>query len=348
MSDEARDRLELAIGSEPGRASPPKLMLSDVGHVLERAEATGQRWVTPDHPEWPPGLDDLAHLDPVAGVGGVPLGVWVRGQGRLDDLTAAAVGIVGARSCTTYGAEVAGDLAADCADAGLTVVSGAAFGIDAQAHRGALSLDRPTIAVLACGADLDYPRAHAALLARIRDSGVIVSEYPPGSAAQRHRFLTRNRLIAAMSHGLIVVEAAERSGSLNTMQWSDQLGRHTMAVPGPVTSRQSGGTHRAIREGKAVLVGTGAEAILELVGLSAHGDAPATLGPTRLGSTKLGPVACRVESALGAESLTVGELSRRLRVGIRPVRRALLELKAAGVAAQTKGHDGVEAWFRAP
>ena len=264
LTREARRRLEVSLMHEPGSRSAFEARHShplpqvDADQVLAAAAATGQRWVTPGQSEWPESLDDLAafgeDLDPIGGAMGAPLGLWVRGAGRLDELAATAIAVVGARTCTTYGAEVAGDLAADCADAGFTIISGAAFGIDAQAHRGALSLERPTIAVLACGTDVDYPRAHAAMLSRIGAEGLIVSEYPPGTPPLKHRFLARNRLIAGLSLAVVVVEAARRSGSLNTLHWADQLGRATMAVPGPVTSKQSGGTHEAIRNGKSVLV----------------------------------------------------------------------------------------------
>ncbi len=185
-------------------------------------------------------LDDLDHVEPLHGATGAPLGLWLRGVGHLAELCEQSVAIVGARDCTTYGAECASDLAADCADAGWTVISGAAYGVDGCAHRGAFLMNAPTVAVLACGADLDYPKAHGALIARIVEMGVVISEQAPGEPPL-NRFLSRNRLIAALTQGTVVIEAAERSGSLNTLNWADQLGRTTMALPGPVTSQQSPG-----------------------------------------------------------------------------------------------------------
>lgn len=223
--------------------------------LIETASAQHLRWITPGHPQWPRRLDDLDHLTAQAGATGAPVGLWVRGEGHLARLVEQSVAIVGARSATSYGIEQAGELAADVADLGHSVISGAAFGIDAAAHRGALATGGITLAVLAGGADVDSPRAHTALLARVIDSGgLIVSEQPPGSEPLRSRFLSRNRLIAALASGTVVVEAARRSGSLNTLHWADRLGRPTMVVPGPVTSAQSGGTHQAVRDGKAVLV----------------------------------------------------------------------------------------------
>lgn len=244
------------------------------------AEVVGLRWVVPGDRTWPQQLDDLDHVEPLQGATGAPLGLWIRGSGNLAKLTAASVAVVGARDCTPYGAEAASEIAADAAASDVTVVSGAAFGIDASAHRGALAMGRATVAVLACDAATDYPRAHAALLSRIAESGLIVSEQPPGQAPTKARFLSRNRLIAALAGGTVVVEARRRSGSLNTLHWADRLGRSTMAVPGPVTSQQSGGTHQAVRDGKAVLVTGGPDVLSELAGLGATESEPATTPST--------------------------------------------------------------------
>jgi DNA processing protein len=146
-------------------------------------------------------------------------------------------------------------------------VSGAAFGIDQAAHRGALAVRGPTVAVLACGVDRNYPAAHEGLLRHIADTGVVVSEAPPGCAPTRVRFLSRNRLIAALCQGTVVVEAAVRSGALNTANWTERVGRVLMGVPGPVTSAPSQGVHQLVRKGAATLVSSGAE-VLELVGAS--------------------------------------------------------------------------------
>lgn len=232
---------------------------------LERASARGIRFVVPGDDEWPGCLDDLAHAPGLHERGGVPVGVWCRGPLRLDEVAERAVAVVGSRSATTYGAAVATDIAATLARESWTVVSGAAFGIDQAAHRGALSSRGPTVAVLACGADRAYPAAHRNLIDYLADVGLVASEAPPGCAPTRIRFLARNRIIAALARGAVVVEAAVRSGALNTASWAAGLGRTVMGVPGPVTSAPSAGVHQLIRVRNALLVTSGEE-VLEAVG----------------------------------------------------------------------------------
>lgn len=231
---------------------------------LERAARAGYRFVCPGDPEWPRRLGDLDHAAQLNGRGGAPLGLWVRGTGRLDALLDRSVSVVGSRSATTYGAAVAGEIAADLTAAGVTVVSGAAYGIDQAAHRGALAARGPTVAVLACGVDRAYPAAHRDLLRYVADTGLVVSEVPPGSAPTKLRFLARNRIIATISLGTVVVEAAIRSGALNSANWASLVNRPVMGVPGPVTSAPSEGVHELIRTRDASLV-TRAEDVLELV-----------------------------------------------------------------------------------
>ncbi len=205
-----------------------------------------------------------ADTSPTRGDLAPPIALWIRGADALDGLCDQAAAIVGARAATGYGLHMAGELGAGLAAAGFTVVSGAAIGVDGAAHRGALAAGGPTIAVLACGVDRSYPAAHEALLDRIAATGLVVSEYPPGSVPARHRFLVRNRLIAGLAGGTVVVEAGLRSGARRTAADARALGRPVMAVPGPVTSGRSAGCHRMIRDG-AVLV-TRVEEVLEEVG----------------------------------------------------------------------------------
>ncbi len=238
----------------------------DPARELEGAERAGLRFVVPGDREWPSQLADLGGVAPLQERGGVPVGLWVKGPLRLDTLEH-SVAVVGSRAATTYGEAVAGEIAAVASLAGVAVVSGAAFGIDVAAHRGALGMDGPTVAVLACGADRVYPGAHRALIDHIGATGAVVSEGPPGCAPHRVRFLARNRVIAALARGTVVVEAASRSGALNTANWAGRLNRVLMGVPGPVTSVSSAGVHEQIRAGAMTLVTSGAD-VLELVGHS--------------------------------------------------------------------------------
>jgi DNA processing protein len=236
----------------------------DPAAELERAERLGVRYVVPGDDEWPRQVDDLLRAELLDHRGGPPLGLWVKGPTRLDRL-GEAVAIVGSRSATTYGTEVAANIAGCLVRAGYPVVSGAAFGIDQAAHRGALAVEGANVAVLACGVDRAYPTAHRDLLDHLGRTSAVIAEVPPGCAISRGRFLSRNRLIAALTKGTVVVEAAARSGALNTAYWATRLNRHLMGVPGPVTSAQSQGVHELIRTGAASLVTYGDE-VLEIVG----------------------------------------------------------------------------------
>lgn len=238
----------------------------DPARDLERAAGRGIRFLVPGDEEWPDQLDDLEEVEGVGGMQGRPFGLWVRGPLRLDSLRG-SVAVVGSRSATTYGEDVARGLGAGLAREDRAVVSGAAFGIDQAAHRGALALRGPSVAVLACGVDRAYPAAHRDLLDHHAAHGAIVSELPPGCAPMRMRFLARNRLIAALACGTVLVEAATRSGALNTAAWTDALSRPLMGVPGSVTSAQSQGVHHWIRSGAAALV-TSAPDVLEVVSSS--------------------------------------------------------------------------------
>ncbi len=235
----------------------------DIDEMVAAADAAASRFVCPGDPEWPTQLHDLAGLD--GGQrdrrGGAPFGLWVRGAGNLQALARQSVAVVGARAATSYGEHVAGDLAIGCSVEGWTVVSGGAYGIDAAAHRGALAAERPTVCILAGGIDRLYPAGHAPMLRRILEQGCLVSEAAPGCAPSKSRFLVRNRLIAALTQGTVVVEAALRSGSLNTARWADDLFRPVMGVPGPVTSAASRGVHELLRV--AALLVTAADEIIE-------------------------------------------------------------------------------------
>ena len=215
--------------------------------------ASGIRLVCPGDPEWPGQLADLADDQPYA--------LWLRGNADLRFGCLRSVAIVGSRAATAYGSYVAAEFAASVAARGLAVVSGGAFGVDAAAHRGALAADGVTVAVLACGVNVPYPTAHAELFDAIAAQGVLVSEWPPARRVSRLRFLVRNRMIAALATGTLVVEAGERSGAVNTARYARDLHRRLMAVPGPITSDLSAGCHQIIREWQGTLVTSAAEVI---------------------------------------------------------------------------------------
>lgn len=218
----------------------------------EIAARLGARILTPADAEWPAGLADLDHP---------PHCLWVRGGVDLATVTARSVSIVGARAASPYGLDVARTMAYGLSEHGFTVASGGAFGVDRAAHDGALASGGCTVALLACGIDRIYPASHADLFRRVVADGAVVTELPPGAAPLRQRFLSRNRMIAAMTRGTLVVQAGLRSGSLNTARWARDLGRVVGAVPGPVSVPLSAGCHRIIRDLEAILVSTVDEAV---------------------------------------------------------------------------------------
>lgn len=239
----------------------PRLVSEAVDGALNAAARAGIWLLTPDDEGWPPGLDDLGAHAPVC--------LWVRGDVGALPRPQHAIAIVGARAASGYGEHVAMELAADFAGRGVTVVSGAAYGIDGAAHRAALAAGGPTVALLAGGVDRPYPVGHRQLLDRIAVSGAVASEVPCGVAPTKWRFLQRNRTIAAMAGATVVVEAGWRSGSLNTASHAALLGRPLGAVPGQVTSAASAGCHRLLREYDARCI-TCAEDAAELLGISAR------------------------------------------------------------------------------
>lgn len=225
--------------------------------VIERdTERCGARFLIPGDQAWPRQLEGLGSVEH-NGQGGPPLGLWVRGE--LAVVPLGGVAIVGSRAASSYGRSAAHALAYEVAQRGRVVISGGAFGIDAEAHRGALGAAGPTVCVLASSVDEPYPRVNAGLFDQIAERGLVVSESPPGSHPTRPRFLARNRLIAALASATVIVEGAARSGACNTMTWTTLLNRVAMAVPGPIESSLSISPHRYIREHIAELVTNGDE-----------------------------------------------------------------------------------------
>jgi DNA processing protein len=327
----------------------PRLASKTVLTALKAAAHHRAQLVVPGDPAWPEGLADLGPHAPIA--------LWVRGDPARLGGSGEAVALVGSRDATSYGEHVAMDLAAGLSDRGFSIVSGAAYGIDGMAHRAALASSGTTIAYLAGGVDRLYPSGHGDLLRRIIAVGAVVSELPCGAAPTRWRFLQRNRLIAATSVATVVIEAGHRSGSLNTAGHAAALGRALGAVPGPVTSVNSAGCHRLLREYDAVCVTSAAEvaelalghlnlepSLLDgLVGetgpaLSPGAPPPAATSPADAavpGRPSLAAAPTRVHDALSKRSARdVADLATRSGLGLREVEAALGTLSLEGTARE--------------
>lgn len=301
---------------------------------LTIADKIGARVVCPGDPDWPAGLDDLD---------APPYCLWVRGPLSLRLALHGSVAVVGARAATSYGEFVSAGVSADLAERGITVVSGAAFGIDAAAHRGVISVGGPTIAVLAGGVDRPYPAAHRDLLDQIAQTGAVVAETAPGGAPMKARFLLRNRLIATATQGTVVVEAGLRSGSRHTASLASAHHRVVGAVPGPVTSMSSAGCHEMIRSGMAVLVTDAAE-VCELVGGydARSGAVPTRRGPRRT-EDDVAPEDLPVYDALPLRSARpVERIAATAGASLAQTQAALGRLLMTGHAART-----AQGWRRA-
>jgi DNA processing protein len=301
----------------------PRLVSGAAITSLRQAARLSVRMLRPGDGDWPTGLGDLGIHGPIA--------LWARGPEVALKGLARSVALVGARAATGYGEHMALEFSAGLCDRGYTVVSGAAYGIDGMAHRAALASGGLTVAFLAGGVDRFYPSGHDALLTRISQVGTVLSELPLGSPPTKWRFLQRNRLIAAVTSGTVVIEAGHRSGSLNTAGHAAALGRPLGAVPGPVTSPASAGCHRLLREFDAVCV-TSADDVVELLGSMAttSGEATPATEPLELRV----PEAIRVLDALSKRSKRdASDVARRAGLSV-PVTEAMLGLLQLDGAAQ--------------
>lgn len=236
--------------SSKGEKTLSQIHPGGADELLRLIDNAGGSFLTPEDLGWPTQLNDLAAM---------PIGVIVKG--RVECLSQRSIAIVGTRNPTPYGARIASDFAAGFVDREWLIVSGGAYGIDTHAHKGALIAEGVTIAVIASGVDINYPAGNERLFSEIAELGAIVSEVMPGTPAFPSRFLTRNRIIAALSKSTLVVEAAFRSGSLRTARDAAELLRPVMAIPGPINSPTSEGTHRLIGERAAEIVTSVADAI---------------------------------------------------------------------------------------
>jgi DNA processing protein len=332
---EAADRVRRGlVTDELVRRTAARREIDRAAADLELLARHGGRLITPDCPEWP-----LVVFSAFGGVGPRPRGappmvLWALGPARLDEVAQRAAAVVGTRAATAYGEQVAADLAAGLVERDVAVVSGGAYGIDGAAHRAALACDGITVAALAGGIDIPYPAGHSALLHRIGQHGLLFSEYPPGIRPARHRFLTRNRLVAAVAGAAVVVEAGLRSGAANTAAWARALGRVVAAVPGPVTSSASAGCHALLRNGAELV--TRADDIVELVGrigeLAVEEPRPATA------FDGLGEAERQVYEALpGRGAATIDEIAVASGLVPEQVLGPLAILEVAGLAERDCG-----------
>ncbi|SON62496.1 Putative DNA processing protein DprA [Mycobacterium simulans] len=303
---------------------------------LELLARRGGRLITPDDDEWPV-LAFAAFAGSTARGrprGVQPMVLWALGPARLDEVAQRAAAVVGTRAATAYGEHVAADLAAGLVERDVAVVSGGAYGIDGAAHRGALNSEGITVAVLAGGLDIFYPAGHSALLHRIAQHGLLFTEYPPGVRPARYRFLTRNRLVAAVAGAAVVVEAGVRSGAANTAAWARALGRVVAAVPGPVTSSASAGCHVLLRNGAQLV--TRADDIVELVGHIGELAADET-GPTSVFDGLSGTERQVYEALPGRGVATVDEIAVASGLVPEQVLGPLAMLEVIGLAERYEG-----------
>lgn len=287
----------------------------DEPRLLADLEARGMRWVARRNPAFPARLRSIH--DP-------PPGLFVRGSAELGIFDQPCVAVVGARACSAYGSAVAAELGRDLARAGVVVVSGLARGVDAAAHRGALETGT-TVAVLGCGIDRDYPRAHRQLAADIAARGLIVSEYPPGVEPTPWRFPARNRIVAGLCDAAVVVEARERSGALITADLALDEGREVMTVPGEITSLLSRGTNALLRLGATPV--TCVDDVLTAIGVE----------PAPVRRTVLEPRLAAVHAAVADAPAAADEIARSTGLPPNVVAAALVELELAGIVSTADG-----------
>ena len=255
-----------------------------------------------------------------------PPALYLRGAGHPELLALRAAAVVGARSCSPYGAQVARMLGRELAAAGLVVVSGLARGVDGEAHRGAFEAAGVTVAVLGCGIDRDYPASNVQLSRQIEQRGLMVSEYEPGVEPAPWRFPARNRIIAGLCEAVVVVEARERSGALITADFALDEGREVFAVPGEITAGLSVGTNALLKLGATPLTST--QDVLEALGIER---------PEVLEAVDVSPVAARILELVRDAPCGADELTARGAHAAGAISAALTELELAGLVAAADG-----------
>jgi DNA processing protein len=329
------------------RLTDARMTAGDPRRAAEEALAYGRRLgarlVVPEDEQWPRQLDDLTRLRLPSATKctdeetAPPLCLWARGPRPVNEALDHSVAVVGSRAASPYGVHVAIELAHGLAERDWTVVSGGAYGIDAAAHRGALSAGGVTAAVLACGVERAYPASNTALFEHIAEAGLILSEWPPTSDPYPHRFLIRNRVIAAATRGTVMVEASARSGARQTLARALHLARRAMVVPGPVTSDTSVGCHEMLREHPEVRVVANAAHVLEEVGRIGDDLAPPARAPERP-RDQLDDAATLVLEALPARGVAgVDTLAAKAGLDTRTALRKLSLLETLGFVIRRDG-----------
>ncbi len=316
---------------------------------LAFAREHGWRLITPDSTEWPTELiaGSFMNIGPDTMVDGIrgqatqPFAFWATGTARLSDVVGRSVAMVGTRLSTAYGNRTTHTMAGELATAGYTVISGGALGIDTAAHSGALSAGGRTVVVTATGPGQVYPRSNEGLFEAAAKRGLVISEYPPHQRAARHRFLTRNRLVAALSRGTVLLAAGYRSGAVNTANWADTMYRPVMVLPGPVDSADYIGCHKRIRDGAGILVTRAADVreILEPLG-TVDAERQLSLEFSASPVQQLKADQLRVYDACGVDSDSLGTLehiSAETSLPVNAVVRIITELETLNLV--TRSHD---------
>lgn len=283
-------------------------------------ETAGRALITIDDPRYPTRLREIA---------AAPIALFT--LGRVDLLDAPQIGIVGARAATAQGCENARSFAAGLARGGFTITSGLAIGIDGAAHRGALEAEGATIAVCANGLDRVYPARHRDLAHQIAEQGLMISEFPPGTAPRAEHFPRRNRIISGLSLGVLVVESSRASGSLITARLAAEQGREVFAIPGSIHNPLAQGCHALIRDG-ARLVESPAD-IFEELGL----PPPESVTPGRAEPEPQDPVRASILAALGHDALSLDLLIEKLDIPVAALHEALLALELTGRVSAAPG-----------
>jgi DNA processing protein len=285
------------------------------------------RWITPSSPDWP---DRLEHLDRP------PAGFWQLGA---IGPASPAVAVVGSRQATFGGMDIARTIGRELGAAGIQVVSGMALGIDAAAHEGALDSGGSTVAVLGCGIDVCYPPRHAALRSRIAASGSVITEEAEGTPPLRYNFPKRNRIIAALAQGVVVVEATERSGALSTARWAADLGREVLAVPGSIRARQSSGTNLLIRDGARPFLGIGDlfDAVEGLRDMAPESALNGPSDPRRGGLERFSPPLREILARMGTQPVHPDQIGVALALSPSVVATRLGALELAGAVMSLPG-----------